>query len=117
MNALEFASRNWQITRLLCAAANDDSVKIFHQLLWRDCLAGIVFYFRAHCLFANINAGSKGNPLGLHLLNAAINQPLFHFEVRNTIAQQAANPIILLIYGDIVAGARQLLCRRHTSRA
>jgi hypothetical protein len=52
-------------------------------------------------------------PSALHLLDAAVDDVLFQFEVGDAVAQQAADAIVFLIDGDRVAGAAQLLrCRQ-----
>jgi hypothetical protein len=45
----------------------------------------------------------------LHLLDAAIDQPLLHLEIGDAVAQQPADAIILLEQDDAVSGPRQLL--------
>ena len=45
---------------------------------------------------ANLNAGAECDTLRTHLLDAAIDQMLLHLEVRDTVAQQAADTVILL---------------------
>ena len=55
---------------------------------------------------------SRTYALGLHLLEAAVDNVLFQLEVGNAVAQQAADAVIFLIDGDRVSGAAQLLrCR------
>jgi hypothetical protein len=56
-----------------------------------------------------VRVGDKGDALGAHLLDAAIDDVLFQLEVGNAVAQQAADAVVLLIDGDGVAGAAQLL--------
>ncbi len=47
--------------------------------------------------------------LGAHLFQTAVDEVLLHLEIRDAIAQQTADAVGLLEYGDGVAGARQLL--------
>ena len=49
--------------------------------------------------------GLEGYAFGTHLVNAAIKYMLFKFEVRDALAHQAADAIVLLINGNGVAGA------------
>ena len=51
---------------------------------------------------------------GGHLLHAAVDDPLLHLEVGDAVAKQAADAVPFLEQRDIVAGARQLLRRRHS---
>ena len=51
------------------------------------------------------------------MLHAAIYVGFLHFEIRNAVAQQAADAIVLFKQGHIVACARELLRGRHASRA
>ena len=51
----------------------------------------------------------KGDALGLHLRDAAVDDVLLHLEVGNAVAQQAAGPGVLLEDMHVVAGARELL--------
>jgi hypothetical protein len=68
-----------------------------------------------------MRVGDEGDAFGAHLLDAAIEDVLFKLEVGNAVAQQAADAVVLLIHGDGVAGAAQLLrggqaagrCRRR----
>ena len=58
---------------------------------------------------ADVRVGQEGDALGAHLLDAAIEDVLFKLEVGNAVAQQAADAVVLLVDGDGVAGAAQLL--------
>src|SRR4029078_13456246 len=48
---------------------------------------------------------------------AAVDEPLLHLEVRDAVAQQPADPIGTLEELDLVAGASELLRRRHAGGA
>ena len=48
---------------------------------------------------------------------APVDQMLFHLEVGDAVAQQAADPVVLLEQGDAVAGAGELLGAGHAGRA
>ena len=58
---------------------------------------------------ADVRVGQEDDAFGLHLLDAAIDDVLFKLEVGNAVAQQAADAVVLLVDGDGVAGAAQLL--------
>ena len=51
----------------------------------------------------------EGDALGLHLRDAAVDDVLFHLEVGNAVAQQAAGLGVFLEHMHVVAGARELL--------
>src|SRR5437667_143487 len=57
----------------------------------------------------DIEAVREGGTRGLGLGDAAVDDMLFHLEVGNAVAQQAAGLGELLVDVDVVAGARQLL--------
>ena len=59
-------------------------------------------------LRADQHAGAKHHALGLELLDTAVDQRLLHLEVGDAVAQQAADAVVLLEHGDVVAGAREL---------
>src|SRR5262249_38641009 len=59
---------------------------------------------------AHTHRGAKLNSLLPHLFDAPVDQPLLHLEVRNAIAQQSADAIVLLEYDHAMPGSRQLLC-------
>ena len=42
---------------------------------------------------------------------------LFHLEVGDAIAKQAAHPVVLFKQGDVMTSAGKLLGARHTGRA
>ena len=60
---------------------------------------------------------SNSTPFGAHLLQAAVDEVLLHLEIRNAVAQQAADAVVLFEDRDVVAGARQLLRGRQARRA
>ena len=65
---------------------------------------------------ADMRVGDKLHALGLHLLQAAIDDVLLQLEVRDAVAQQAADAVGFFIHGDGVSGAAQLLRRGKTRR-
>src|SRR6185437_7404725 len=56
-----------------------------------------------------MNAVMKGDALGLHLLDAAVDDVFFHLEVGNAVAQQAARLGEFLEHMHVMAGACELL--------
>ncbi|EGF33460.1 hypothetical protein IMCC9480_3932 [Oxalobacteraceae bacterium IMCC9480] len=115
MHALELATRYRQIARLLGATGDDDGIEVFFKLLGEDGFLGPVIHVGREVL-ADQHAGAESHAFGLHLLDATVNVDFFHLEVRDAIAQQAADAIALFEHGHIVAYPRQLLCRRHAGR-
>ncbi len=65
---------------------------------------------------ADVHAAMEGNALTLDLLDATINEVLFHLEVRNTVAQQPAGLALTLIDMNLMASATQLLGSGETGR-
>ncbi len=61
--------------------------------------------------------GAEGHALGRHLVHAAVDQVLFHLEVGDAVAQQAADAVLLLEQRHVMAGARELLGAGHAGRA
>src|SRR5262249_35413040 len=57
----------------------------------------------------NRDAGLELDPFGLHLLKTPIDNPLFHFEIWNPVAKQAADTVSLFEHGHAMARPRQLL--------
>ena len=60
---------------------------------------------------------SNSTPSAAHLLDAPVDEVLLHLEIRDAVAQQAADAVALLEHRDGVAGARQLLRGGQTRRA
>ena len=56
-------------------------------------------------------------PSRSHLLQAAVDDPLFELEVRNAVAEQAADAVVLLEEHRLVTGAIDLLRGRQAGRA
>ncbi len=66
---------------------------------------------------AHIGVVMEGDAFGFQLLDAAVNEVLFHFEIGNAITQQTARFCVLFINMNIMALARELLRGCHTRRA
>ena len=64
-----------------------------------------------------MDAVMEGDALGFHLRDAAVDDVLFHLEVGNAIAQQAAGLGEFLVHMHVVAGARELLRAGQARRA
>ncbi len=65
----------------------------------------------------DVHARAEPCSLGLHLLEPGLEMLLLHLEVRDPVAQEAADAVVPLEDGDRVAGAGELLRRREPGRA
>ena len=104
VDAVELAPRDRQIARLARAAAEHDRVETRSEA-------------RRRHVDADVHRGAKGDPFGLHLIDAPIDEVLLHLEVGDAVAKQAANAIVALEQRDVVALARQLLRGGQPGRA
>ena len=68
-------------------------------------------------VLADVDVGAEPGALCLHLRDARVDVVLLHLEVRDAVAQQAADAVVALEDGDCVARARQLLGRREARGA
>ena len=103
-HAGHFRAGDCQRARILCAARQHHRIEIFAQGLERD-------------VDADLLRGFEGHPFGFHLLAPAVDQVLFHLEVGNAVAQQAADAVALFEHGHAMPRARQLLRAGHARRA
>ena len=104
MHAFEIGARNAGRARRLGAAAIEHRVMFGEQLVDR-------------LVDADIDAAMEGHALALHLLDAAVDEVLLHLEVGDAEAHQPAGLALALVDVDVVAGAAELLRRRHAGRA
>ena len=104
MDALEFTAGHRQVARLFRAAGQHHRVMVLDQLFGRD-------------IDADMGAVMEGDAFRLHLCYAAIDVMLFHLEIGNAIAQQAAGLRPALIDVNLVAGACELLRAGHACRS
>ena len=56
-----------------------------------------------------MRVSDEGDAFSAHLLDAAIEDPLFELEIGNAVAQEPADAVVLFVHSDRVAGAAQLL--------
>src|SRR5690606_29205270 len=66
---------------------------------------------------ADIDAAEEADALALHLLDTPVDIVFLDLEVGNAVAHQPAGPALALEDVDLVAGAAELLGRRHAGRA
>ncbi|CAM5626735.1 hypothetical protein RLIN73S_07043 [Rhodanobacter lindaniclasticus] len=113
VHAIQLAPWQRQVARGFGATGEHHGIELLAQLRRRQ-------YGRAvrgigRC--ADEDAGAERHTLGAHLLDAAVDMRFLQLEIGDAVAQQPAYPVILLEYGDRVAGARQLLRRSQAGRA
>ena len=104
VNALELAAGDVQVARGFRAAGQHQGVEFLAQILRGDVSAHVRVRLELHAL-------------GHHLFEAAVDDALFQFEIRNAVAQQAADAVVLFKHGDGVARAIELLRGGEAGRA
>jgi hypothetical protein len=104
VHAREVAAGNRQVARRLGAAGKRDGVILR------------VDKVRSAHRYADMGVVVEDDAFGRHLLDAPVDMALFHLEIGNAVAQQAARLGVLLIDVDVMAGARELLSAGETCR-
>ena len=66
---------------------------------------------------ADVDPGREGRALGPHLVQAPLEDALFHLELRDAVAQQPADPVGPLQHRHVVAGSGELLRGGEPRRA
>ena len=66
---------------------------------------------------AHVDVRLAFHAFGDHLFQAAVEDVLFHLEIGNAVAQQSAQPVVLLEHHDFVPVAGQLLRGGQSGRA
>ena len=120
VHALEVTAGHGQVTRLLGTAGQQHGVKLFHQLLGADGFLGPVgdlAVLAQTVLTRHQHAGADLQTFGDQLLDTAVDMGLVQLEVRNAVAQQAADLVVLLEQRHVVTGTHQLLGGCQTRRA
>jgi hypothetical protein len=102
---VQLASRDLEIARKFGAAGEHDQ---------RHSLRAATASTGSHPTSTPVR---KIDALGLHLAHAPVDQMLLHLEVGDAVAQQPADPVVLLEQGHRVAGARELLGAGEARRA
>ena len=97
VDAVEFTARDVEIARVLCAAGEENCIVVASQRFDGN-------------VAPNMSVSEECDALGPHLLESAIKDVLFEFEVRNSIAKQAADAVVFLVDRDGMAGTTELLC-------
>jgi hypothetical protein len=104
MDAGEIASRHRQIAGRFRASGQRDRIERVEKLARRD-------------VDADVRARTKFDALLGHLRHPPIDQVLFHLEIGDAVAEQAADSIGFLEQDDVVSSACELLRARHSGRA
>ena len=92
VDAVELAPGDGEIAGVGRAAGEADGVEFVQQVA------------RVH-VDADVDAGAEDDALGLHLLEAAVDEALLHLELGDAVAEEAADAVVALEDGDVVAGA------------
>ncbi len=96
MHAVQLASRDRQVARLLGPARQHHRVEGFEQLLGGQ-------------IDADMGVGVELDALGAHLGDAPVDQRFRQLEIRNAVTQETADPVVLLVNHDAVADPGELL--------
>ena len=97
LHALEVAAGNRQVARVFSAAGEHDRIVVAQQVFRRE-------------IDADMRAIMERYALRLHLIDAAIDEMLLHFEVGDAVAHQPAGLGVLLEHMHVVPRPRELLC-------
>ena len=101
--AVELAARNRQVAPLGGAPRQHESVKAGLQLGGRN-------------VDTHLDSGAELCPLGAHLVEPSLDVALLHLELRDAVAQQAAEAVGTLEHGDVVPGPGELLSGGQSGR-
>src|SRR3984957_19489272 len=105
VDTVEFAAGNEQVARGFGAAGQGYGVVFLSQLA------------RIGAAAADMRTVMKGDALGFHLRDAAVDDALFHLEVGNAVAQKPAGLGEFLEHMHVVSGTRELLRASHSGGA
>jgi len=95
------SARDGQIARQAGAHCEADAIKHLVEVAGGDILS-------------DVDAGLKLHALGCKLVEAAVDNVLFEFEVGDAVAEHASGVFVLFEDDDIVSGSCQLLCGGQT---
>src|SRR5690606_2499256 len=105
VNAAQFSARYRQVARVFGSASQHDSVELRLQRFRGACVQAVFGIFGG----AHVGGWAEFHTFGFHLGKSAVDVGLFQFEVGNAVAQQAADAIAFLEYGNGMPRAGQLL--------
>jgi hypothetical protein len=104
VNSTELTSGDIKVTWAKGTDTDEDSIIVAEEVFAAD-------------IHADINVGLEENPLSFKDFETAIKHGTVHFEVRDSIAEEAANAVITLEYGHQVPGTVELLRCGKSSRS
>src|SRR5277367_5381422 len=106
VNAFQFASGHRQIAGPFRATSENDRFVFFSQVFYRN-------------ITADMRISDQLHALGHHLIKAAIDKMLLQLELRDAVAQKAANTIRFFVHNNGVTGAAELLsgCQSRRPRS
>ena len=96
MDAVELAAGDGEVAGVGGATGEADRVELVHQVAGVD-------------VDADVDAGAEDDAFRLHLFEAAVDEALLHLELGDAVAEEAADAVVALEDGDVVAGAAELL--------
>ena len=102
-NVTALSSRYLDVSRIGSSAGQDHTVKLFFQFFCGN-------------VFSHIHAGLKFHAFRFHQFNSAIQNLFIQFHIRDTVAEQTADPVMTLENGHAVSSAVQLLCSCQSGR-
>ncbi len=97
MNSLQLAPGNLEIARLFGSACQHNRIEVAAQIIHGNVLS-------------YLSVGDKLHTFGGHLIEAAVDDVFFKFELGNAVAEQSADAVGFFIDGDGVPCAAKLLC-------
>ena len=65
-------------------------------------------------VYADFAFGDEPRSLGTHLGQSLVERGLLELVLRDAVAHQSTDAVVALVHGDVVAGARELLCRSES---
>ena len=107
MHAIQLTARDRQIAWLLGATREHDGVELVGDS--RRIEHGGRPVSGAHRRLADNMVGAELDAFCLHLLDTPVDQVFLHLEIRDAVAQQTADAVVLFKQNHRVTGARELL--------
>src|SRR5437899_7003330 len=99
MDARKVAAVDRQVPGLCCTHSQHHGVVLLTEVSTGD-------------IHSDVDAWPESSALGLHLRQPKIEVSLLHLELRDSVAQEAANAVSALVDHDGVTGPGELLCSR-----
>ena len=96
VHAVEIAPGYRQVARLFGSAREHHRLELRHQLLRCNGFGGPIGDAFSPTPLADEDAGAERHAFRFHLIDPAVDQPFFHLEIGDAVAQQAADAVVLL---------------------